>query len=92
VLPRTAPREIIDPVIPKALNGLQAEVELSGRTVHIIYRIGNSGYGLTAVTLNGRSCPSPARPMPIGRGAEAPVAAVLERLTVGTHELVTCPR
>jgi cellobiose phosphorylase len=43
----------IDPVIPEALNGLQAEVELAGRTVHVTYRIGHAGYGPTAVTLNG---------------------------------------
>jgi hypothetical protein len=43
-----------DPVIPDALNSLQAVVELAGKTVHITYRVGNAGYGPTAVTLNGQ--------------------------------------
>jgi cellobiose phosphorylase len=84
---------IIDPVIPEALNGLQAEVELVGRTVHITYRIGNAGYGPTAVTLNGQelSFTREANPYRTG-GAEVPMTAVLERLTVGTNELVICLR
>jgi 1,2-beta-oligoglucan phosphorylase len=81
----------IDPVIPEALNGLQAEVELAGRTVHVTYRIGHAGYGPTAVTLNGQELPftREANPYRTG-GAEVPMVAVLERLTVGTNELVIC--
>jgi len=84
---------IIDPVIPEALNGLQAEVELAGRTVHITYRIGHAGYGPTVVTLNGQelSFTREANPYRTG-GAEVPMTAVLERLTVGTNELVICLR
>jgi cellobiose phosphorylase len=82
---------IIDPVIPEALNGLQAEVELSGRTVHITYRIGHAGYGPRAVTLNGQelSFTREGNPYRTG-GAEVSMTAVLERLTVGTNELVIC--
>jgi cellobiose phosphorylase len=82
---------IIDPVIPEALNGLQAEVELAGRTVHITYRLGHAGYGPRAVTLNGQelSCTREANPYRTG-GAEVPMTAVLERLTVGANELVIC--
>jgi 1,2-beta-oligoglucan phosphorylase len=84
---------IIDPVIPEALNGLQAEVELAGRTVHITYHIGHAGYGPTAVTLNGQalSFTRQANPYRTG-GAEVPMGAVLERLTVGRNELVICLR
>jgi cellobiose phosphorylase len=82
---------IIDPVIPAALDGLQAEVELAGRTVRSIYRIGPAGYGPTAVTLNGRalSLTRQANPYRMG-GVEVPMAEVLERLTVGTNELRVC--
>jgi cellobiose phosphorylase len=81
----------IDPVIPASLDGLQAEVELAGRTVHITYRIGHAGYGPTAVTLNGQELAftREANPYRTG-GGEVPMAAVLERLTVGTNELIVC--
>jgi 1,2-beta-oligoglucan phosphorylase len=82
---------ILDPVIPEALNGLQAEVELTGRTVHVTYHSGHAGYGPTTVTLNSQELPftREANPYRTG-GAEVPMAAVLERLTVGTNELVIC--
>jgi 1,2-beta-oligoglucan phosphorylase len=81
----------IDPVIPAALDGLQAEVELAGRKVHLVYRIGGSGYGPTAVTLNGQdlSFTREANPYRTG-GAVVPMAEVLEQLTIGTNELRVC--
>jgi 1,2-beta-oligoglucan phosphorylase len=81
----------IDPVIPAALDGLQAESELAGSAVTIIYRIGSAGYGPTAVTLNGQklSFTREVNPYRTG-GVEVPMAEVLERLTVGTNELLVC--
>ncbi|HEY7495490.1 MAG TPA: hypothetical protein VIH59_30840, partial [Candidatus Tectomicrobia bacterium] len=35
----------LDPVIPASLDGLQAEIELAGRTVRLIYCIDGAGYG-----------------------------------------------
>jgi len=69
----------IDPVIPKVLDGLQAEVALAGSQVHIIYRIGGAGYGPTAVTLNGKelSFARAVNPYSTG-GAEVRIAEVLE--------------
>jgi cellobiose phosphorylase len=80
---------IIDPVIPASLDGLQAEGELAGRKVRSIYRIGRVGYGPSAVSLNGQdlSFTRAANPYRTG-GAEVPMAEVLERLTVGTNELL----
>jgi cellobiose phosphorylase len=82
---------IIDSVIPEALNGLQGEVELAGKTVHITYRVGNAGYGPTAVTLNGQELSFAREANPYrtggGRGAHG---GVLGRMTVGTNELVVC--
>jgi cellobiose phosphorylase len=81
----------LDPVIPTALDGLQARVELAGRQVQIVYRIGDTGYGPTAVTLNGQelSFTREANPYRTG-GADVPMAQVLERLTAGTNELHIC--
>jgi 1,2-beta-oligoglucan phosphorylase len=78
----------LDPVIPAALDGLQAEVALAGRAVTIIYRIGSAGYGPTALTLNGQelSFTREVNPYRTG-GVEVPMAEMLERLTVGTNEL-----
>ena len=62
-----------------------------GQKVHITYRIGDAGYGPTAVTLNGQelSFTREANPYRTG-GAEVPMAEVLERLTAGTNELIIC--
>jgi cellobiose phosphorylase len=81
----------IDPVIPAALDGLQAESELAGSAVTIIYRIGSAGYGPTAVALNGQklSFTREVNPYRTG-GVEVPMAEVLDRLTVGTNELLVC--
>jgi cellobiose phosphorylase len=80
---------VIDPVIPAALDGLQAEGELAGKKVRSIYRIGGAGYGPTAVILNGQelSFTREANPYRTG-GAEVPMAEVLARLTAGTNELL----
>jgi cellobiose phosphorylase len=82
---------LIDPVIPASLDGLQAGIELAGKKVHLVYCIGSSGYGPTAVTLNGQelSFTRAANPYRAG-GAEVPTAEVLARLTVGTNELRLC--
>jgi 1,2-beta-oligoglucan phosphorylase len=81
----------IDPVIPAALDDLQVESELAGSPVTIIYRIGSAGYGPTAVTLNGQrlSFTREVNPYRTG-GVEVPMAEVLDRLTVGTNELLVC--
>jgi cellobiose phosphorylase len=80
---------IIDPVIPPSLDGLQAEVDLAGRDVHITYRVGVSGYGPTAVMLNGQEVAfhRAANPYRTG-GAEVRMAEVLARLTTGPNELI----
>ena len=45
----------IDPVVPPALSGLRAEIELEGRPVSVVYRVAGAGHGPRAVSLNGRS-------------------------------------
>jgi len=81
----------IDPVIPKVLDGLQADVALAGSQVHIIYHIGGAGYGPTAVTLNGKEMSFTRAPNPYRTGGvEVRIAEMLEWLTTGTNELIVC--
>lgn len=73
---------VLDPVIPKALDGLRADVELAGEQVSVVYRTEMLGYGPTSVTLNGTALPfdREANPYRAG-GVEVSMAAVRERLT-----------
>jgi len=48
---------VVDPVIPKALDGLRAEIELAGKRVDVVYHIAAAGHGPTALTLNGTALP-----------------------------------
>ncbi len=43
----------IDPVLPRDLDGLRARVEIAGRPVEVVYRVGPRGYGPTALEWNG---------------------------------------
>jgi cellobiose phosphorylase len=47
-------RVVIDPVLPRALDGLRAGFGLAGHDVEILYRVGERGHGPTALTLNDR--------------------------------------
>ena len=49
-----AHRLVVDPVLPPALDGLQATVHLYGEPVQVSYRVGPRGHGPTALRLNGR--------------------------------------
>jgi cellobiose phosphorylase len=79
----------IDPVIPKALDGLCAEVTLAGRPVRVRYRIAAAGHGPTAVVLNGKPLPTERMTNPYRTaGVAVGMSAVRERLTDGANELV----
>jgi cellobiose phosphorylase len=79
----------IDPVIPKALDGLRAEVTLGGRRVGVRYRIAGAGHGPTAVALNGHALPMTRATNPYRTaGVTVPMAVVRERLADGANELV----
>jgi cellobiose phosphorylase len=79
----------VDPVVPKALDGLCAGTTLDDRRVRVLYRIAAAGHGPTAVALNGN-------PLPIVRatnpyrtaGVTIPMTAVRERLRDGANEMV----
>ncbi len=48
---------VIDPAIPKRLDGLRAELELGGMRFEIAYRIAVHGCGVVALELNDRDLP-----------------------------------
>ncbi len=82
-------RLVIDPVMPSALNGLRIELELLGRKVAVTYHIGQRGFGLAAVHLNGADLPFTRGPNPYREGgAEVPMAEVTDKLKEGENQLV----
>ncbi|MGD0950201.1 MAG: hypothetical protein ABSA52_22600 [Candidatus Binatia bacterium] len=80
---------VLDPVIPKALDGLRAEVELADKHVSVVYRTEELGYGPTAVTLNGAPLPFECEANPYRTGGAAiSMAAISERLTNAANTLL----
>jgi cellobiose phosphorylase len=59
----------VDPVMPPALDGLRASIEVWGRRVELEYRVQQPGCGVTAVQLNGRQLQLGREPNPYRRGA-----------------------
>jgi cellobiose phosphorylase len=78
----------LDPVIPAALDGLQARATLFERPVDVVYRIRGAGCGVTAVTLNGKSLSFERRTNPHRPGAAVVArAAFTERLALDKNVL-----
>ena len=81
-------RLLIDPAIPKALDGLRAELEWGGMRFEITYRIAAKGCGVHALQLNGRDLPFTRRPHPYrSGGAEVSMAALRENTMEGPIRL-----
>jgi cellobiose phosphorylase len=79
---------VLDPVIPRSLDRLRAEMQWDGHLMEITYRIEAAGCGLQGVKLNGANLPYTHGINPYRRGAaEIPMSAVRERLTAGTNRL-----
>ena len=80
---------IVDPVIPKSLDGLQVEMELEGCMVEITYRVQERGCGPKAVSLNGVDLPFTRCPNSYRSGAaEIPMKAVRDSLKKGSNRLI----
>jgi 1,2-beta-oligoglucan phosphorylase len=79
---------VIDPVIPKVLDGLCADIELAGKPVQVVYRVVALGCGPTALTLNGAALPfeREANPYRTG-GAAVPMAALRQLLSAAANTL-----
>ena len=79
---------VLDPVIPKPLDGLRVEFEWEGHSMKITYRIQDGGCGPKGVKLNGADLPYTRGANPYRMGAaEIPMSAVRQRLTAGTNRL-----
>jgi cellobiose phosphorylase len=79
----------IDPVIPKALDGLCADVELGGHAVRVRYRVAAKGCGPIALSLNGHRLPMTREANAYRTaGVTAPMTALREHLGYGVNELV----
>jgi cellobiose phosphorylase len=73
----------IDPVIPVGLDGLRVEIALLGRPFEVIYTVRGSGFGVTAVHINGASLPITFEHNPYRKGAARVAISSLEPLLVG---------
>ena len=79
---------VIDPVIPRSLNGMKVTMEWDGALMDVTYHIKGAGFGPSAVSLNGSDLPFTRSANPYRTGAaEIPMGAVRERLTAGTNRL-----
>jgi cellobiose phosphorylase len=78
----------VDPVLPRALDGLVAEVELASRPVTLSYRVGGRGHGPRALWLNGAALPFAREANPYREGgAVVPLDVLRERLREGPNAL-----
>jgi len=79
----------VDPVVPKALGGLCADVELGGHPVRVRYTVAAQGCGPCALTLNGHTLPMTRAANPYRTaGVTIPMTALREHLGDGVNELV----
>ncbi len=60
---------IVDPVIPKALDGLKVKLQLAGHSLEVTYQIKSKGCGPISVTLNGAEVDFIREPNPYRTGA-----------------------
>lgn len=79
---------VIDPVMPRALDGLAVDLVVDARPLRVVYAVGARGAGPTALVLNGTPLafarePNPYRP----GGAVVPAAALAVRLRPAGNEL-----
>lgn len=80
---------VLDPVIPSALDGLRAQVDLAEHRATVVYRVARAGHGPTAVTVNGTAVAFEREPNPYRRGgARLAMSAVAPLLTAGENEIV----
>jgi cellobiose phosphorylase len=78
----------IDPVLPRALDGLRAAIEVDGVPLEVVYAIGARGHGPTAIALNGAPIAFEVEPNPYRRGAAViPMDALRGRLDGGGNTL-----
>jgi len=79
----------LDPVMPRALDGLRARVDIGGRSVEMRYRVAQRGYGPQALTCNGTPLPFTREKNPYREGgAVVAMETFRKALRDGGNELV----
>lgn len=79
---------VVDPVVPKSLDGLRVEWELARRRVDIVYHVEKAGCGPMKVACNGKALPFARRVNPYRIGAaEVPMVALEDRLNSDTNRI-----
>jgi cellobiose phosphorylase len=79
----------LDPVLPRALDGLRATVEIAGHRLSVTYRVGAKGHGPKSLALNGAPLAFEREPNPWRTGGAVVSMPVLrERLRDGENELM----
>lgn len=79
----------IDPVMPRDLDGLRAEIEIESHTVDVVYRVGADGFGPTRLELNGAALAFERTANPYRRGGvEVRMETVRARMSTGENTLV----
>jgi cellobiose phosphorylase len=82
-------RLVLDPVLPRSLDGLAVRVALAGRALEIVYRVGERGSGPLALALDGRSLAFEREDNPYRTGgAVVAMDALRERLAPSGSRLV----
>jgi cellobiose phosphorylase len=88
-LRREARALVLDPVMPAALEGLQASVALAGQRIELLYRPGPLGCGPSRIEHDGQPLAFERRHNPYRCGAAVlPLAPLLARLQGGSRQLV----
>jgi cellobiose phosphorylase len=78
----------IDPVLPRALDGLAVDLDLAGRPVRLAYEIADQGCGPVALVLNGSVLPFAREPNAYRRGgAVVSMMTLRERLGADGNRL-----
>ena len=79
----------VDPVLPRALDGLRVGIDLADCEVDVEYPIRQLGHGPTALLLNGRPLAFEREPNPYrAGGAEVSLETLRAGLVAGTNRLV----
>jgi cellobiose phosphorylase len=79
----------IDPVMPRALDGLVARVDVAGRRVELQYRVGDRGHGPQSLVCNGEPLPFTREANPYREGgAVVAIDAFRKRLRDGDNRLL----
>lgn len=73
---------VIDPVIPRALDGLRVEMDIAGDRFDITYQVGELGCGPAALELNGTPLPFQRQDNPYRTGGAAIAVPLLKEALV----------